>query len=223
MTSSLSLAEIFHSSQAMYRLYVPKHFVCFSPERFVKIHRGKIFSHPMKGTIRADLPNAQKRLLENRKEEAEHRTIVDLTCADLARVSRSVKVNRFRYFDKLKTTKGFILQTSSEVEGTLPANDTQAIGTLFSKLLPASSILGSPRDVALKVIQEAEGIPRGFYTGVVGYFDGQSLDSGVLIRFMEEDKGKTYFRSGGGITIDSQAKEEYQEAIQKIYLPLSDA
>ncbi len=217
--TSLSLREIFEYSQAKYRLYVPGKFVCFSPERFVKIRDGKIFSHPMKGTIDASLPNAVNRLLNDRKEAAEHEMITKLTRDDLRRVATAVKVNRFRYIDRLKTNNGTILQTSSEIEGTLPVDYLQNLGTLFFQLLPAGSIAGTPREATLRVIRACEQQPRGFYSGVVGYFDGENLDSGVLIRFIEEENGKMYFRSGGGITIDSQCESEYNEAIQKVYLP----
>ncbi len=217
--TSLSLREIFEYSKAKYRLYLPEKFVCFSPEQFVKIRDGKIFSHPMKGTIDASLPNAVARLLNDPKEAAEHETITKLTLDDLGRVATAVKVNRFRYIDRLKTSNGTILQTSSEVEGTLPADYLHSLGTLFFKLLPAGSIAGTPREATLRVIRACERQPRGFYSGVVGYFDGENLDSGVLIRFIEEENGKMYFRSGGGITIDSQCKSEYNEAIQKVYLP----
>lgn len=174
----------------------------------------------MKGTIDANLPNAEATLMNDPKELAEHKTMAELTMNDLARVADNVQVNRFRYIDKVKTNHGYILQSSSEIEGTLP--DTyleEGLGSLFSQLLPAGSILGQPRKESLEVVQKAEQQPRGFYSGVVGYFDGTTLDSGVLIRFMEQDGGQLFFRSGGGITIDSDCKREYQEAIQKVYLP----
>ncbi len=217
--TSLSLKEIFDYSSAMYRFYIPERFVCFSPERFVKLENGKIFSHPMKGTIDADLPNAAEVLLADYKETAEHNTIVDLIRNDLSRVANNVKVNRFRYIDKLKTSHGNILQASSEIEGTLPDNYLQHIGTLFFELLPAGSISGAPKDATIRIIREAEQEPRGFYTGVAGYFDGKNLDSGVLIRYIEQEDGELYFRSGGGITVNSVCENEYSEAVQKVYLP----
>lgn len=217
--TSLSLQEIFNYSSAKYRLYVPEKFVCFSPEQFVIIKYGKIFMHPMKGTIDATLPNAAERLLSDYKETAEHQTITELTLNDLKQVATSVKVTRSRYIDKLKTNNGYMLQTSSEIEGTLPTNYMQNLGILFFKLLPAGSILGTPRNATLRVIRNCENQNRGFYSGVAGYFDGENLDSGVLIRFIEKKNGKMYFRSGGGITVDSQCESEYNEAVQKVYLP----
>ena len=64
-------------------------------------------------------------------------------------------------------------------------------------------------------------MPRGFYTGVWGYFDGERLDTAVLIRYLEyeAETGRYYYRSGGGITINSQAEDEWRECLQKIYIP----
>ncbi len=71
----------------------------------------------------------------------------------------------------------------------------------------------------MNIINDIENYDRGFYTGVFGLFDGKDLRSGVMIRFIEEENGTLVYKSGGGITIDSDAKSEYEELIDKIYLP----
>ena len=218
LRSSLSLEEIFHFSKATYKLCLPGKWVCFSPECFVQIERGKIRTFPMKGTIDARLPHAHDIILNDRKETAEHNTIVDLLRNDLSRIATSVKVNRFRYIDELQTNRGPILQVSSEIEGTLPEGYLDNMGTLFFELLPAGSVSGAPKEATLRIIREAEGEPRGFYTGVAGYFDGEALESFVLIRFIEQYGTQLFFRSGGGITANSSCRKEYEEAIQKVYL-----
>ena len=52
-----------------------------------------------------------------------------------------------------------------------------------------------------------------------GYFDGFKLQSAVLIRYIENKNGRFFFRSGGGITINSRMQDEYNEVMKKIYLP----
>lgn len=217
--SSLPLRDIFTYSRAMYRLYLPGKFVCFSPERFVKISSGKISTYPMKGTISAGIENAAGIILNDKKETAEHATIVDLLRNDLSRVAANVNVNRFRYIDTLKTNNGEILQVSSEIEGTLAGNYLENLGSLIFDLLPAGSVSGAPKNATLRIIREAEREQRGFYTGIAGYFDGNSLNTCVLIRFIEQQGDKLFFRSGGGITANSICENEYREAVQKIYLP----
>lgn len=213
------LESIFNSARAKYRLLFDEHFVVFSPESFVQIKGERIATFPMKGTIDASLPNAAQLLLNNQKEQAEHATIVDLLRNDLSRIASQVKVERFRYIEAIFSTGKNLLQVSSEISGQLPPDFHQHLGTLLCDLLPAGSVSGAPKDMTLKIIREAEGSDRGFYTGIAGVFDGQTLDSCVLIRYIEKKNGALYYRSGGGITSQSIANDEFRELTDKIYVP----
>ena len=220
INTNLSLDEIYHFSEAKYKLKYKENFVCFSPERFVKIENHHIFSNPMKGTIDASIPNAKQIILDDEKEAAEHATIVDLIRNDLSLVADNVEVIKYRYIDELKTNDKTLLQVSSEIRGDLKVDFHQNIGTIFDKLLPAGSICGAPKKKTIDIILEAEDYDRKFYTGVFGVFDGENLDSAVMIRFIENDKNELFFKSGGGITAKSNAKAEYEELIQKVYVPI---
>ena len=89
VSCNLSLEEIFHRAKGKYKLLLRRKrtqaedkahlkeenieenltpFVCFSPETFVRIKGGRIYSYPMKGTLDASLPNAEKLLMEDRKD-----------------------------------------------------------------------------------------------------------------------------------------------------------
>jgi para-aminobenzoate synthetase component 1 len=216
---NIGLPEIFERSKARYRLLFGDKFVVFSPEIFVRISKGKIRSFPMKGTIDASLPNAEELILSNTKETAEHNTIVDLIRNDLSMVASGVKIDRFRYIEKIVTHEKSLLQVSSEISGDLPPNYASNLGNIFKKLLPAGSISGAPKKKTIEIIHEAETHDRGFYTGVFGYFDGSKLDSGVMIRFIKNENGKLSFCSGGGITAKSILLDEYNELIDKVYVP----
>ena len=216
---NLSLQDIYHQSTAKYKLCYKDEFVVFSPEIFVKINDYVISSFPMKGTIDASLPDAEKAILNDKKETAEHYTIVDLIRNDLSMVSKNVKVERFRYIDHLYTNNKHLLQVSSQINGDLPHDFHLHLGDIIFKLLPAGSISGAPKKKTIEIIKEAEIYERGYYTGVFGYFDGNNLDSGVMIRFIENDNQTMLYKSGGGITVNSIAENEYQELIDKVYLP----
>ena len=241
VSCNLSLEDIFHRAKGKYKLLLRRKrnlnpFVCFSPETFVRIKGGRIYSYPMKGTLDASLPDAEKQLMEDRKEAAEHATIVDLIRNDLSRVAENVRVDKYRYIDVLHTNKGDILQTSSEISGRLPEDYPHHLGEILDVQLPAGSITGAPKDKTMQIIQEAEGYDRGFYTGIMGIYDQGELNSAVMIRFVEEEaspskteKGKNsevsrelYFKAGGGITSKSDCRKEYEEVIQKIYLPIQE-
>lgn len=218
--TNLTLKEIFTYAKAKFKLYYKDEFICFSPERFVEMQDDSIATYPMKGTIDANLPNAKERILADEKEMAEHVMIVDLMRNDLGIIGSDVKVEKFRYVEKIKAGKKELLQVSSKINAKLPNKWENNIGTLLSQLLPAGSITGTPKKSTVQIINNVEDFDRGFYTGVFGIFDGTSLRSGVMIRFIEKEKdGKLFYKSGGGITIDSDAKSEYEELIDKIYLP----
>jgi len=218
--TNLTLAEIHHSSRAKYRLLVPDQFVVFSPETFVRIKGDKIYSYPMKGTIDASIENAENTLLGDPKEIAEHVTIVDLIRNDLSQVANEVTVTKFRFIDEIKTNQKHLLQVSSEICGSLPPDWHRQLGDILAPLLPAGSISGAPKPETVRIIKQIEDYERGFYTGICGRYDGVSLDTGVMIRFIKKVKDQLYFCSGGGITSFSETEKEYHEMVDKVYLPL---
>ena len=219
VTTPLSLSEIFAVTNAHYKLYYRDTFVCFSPEKFIQIGGNTIHTFPMKGTIDASQESAEVKILANEKEMAEHIMIVDLLRNDLSIVSKNVKVEKFRYITELDAGKKKLLQVSSHISGELASNWHENIGSILQELLPAGSISGAPKKSTVKIIEDVEGYERDYFSGVFGYYDGETLDSGVMIRFIEKTKNGLIYKSGGGITLDSDALLEYNELQDKIYLP----
>ncbi|MGK9370117.1 aminodeoxychorismate synthase component I [Melioribacter sp. Ez-97] len=219
--TDLSLEQIYERSRAKYKILLKDRFVCFSPEIFVKIFDGKIYSYPMKGTIDASVPNAEELILSDEKETAEHNTIVDLIRNDLSIAAKNVRVEKFRYIDRIETHDKTLLQVSSEIAGELPRDYKLRLGDIIFSLLPAGSVTGAPKKRTVEIIKRAENYRRGFYTGIFGIFDGESLDSCVLIRFIESIDGNLFYKSGGGITHLSNAESEYEELLNKIYVPIN--
>ena len=217
--SKHSLLDIYEHSSAKYKLFYKNKFVSFSPETFIQIKNNTIYTYPMKGTINANIPNAKERILADEKEKAEHTMIVDLLRNDLNIVSTNVQVNRFRFIEQIQAGTNDLLQVSSEISGQLDSNWHSQIGDILTNLLPAGSISGTPKKKTLEIIQNIEKYKRGFFSGIWGIFDGENLDSAVLIRFIEQKGGNLIYKSGGGITIDSKCIDEYNEMIEKVYIP----
>lgn len=146
VTLNASPEEIAIHSKAPYKLWIRDKIAVFSPESFVKISDGKISSFPMKGTIDATIPDAEMLLLRNEKELAEHYTIVDLIRNDLSIVAHDVRVEKFRYVEKLRTHKGELLQTSSKISGKLPEGFRMKLGHLWQNYcLPVPSAVRQRR------------------------------------------------------------------------------
>ena len=207
----------FDHARSKYVVWLKNEFIAFSPETFIQIESGMISTFPMKGTIDASLPNAKELLLNDSKELAEHATIVDLLRNDLSRVASKVRVTNFRYYEEIPTQNGMIGQVSSAIQGELPPDYASRIGSILFDLLPAGSVSGAPKKKTAQLIASIEGTDRGYYTGIAGYFDGVNLDSCVLIRYLAANN---VYHSGGGITFQSDMASEYQEMINKVYVPV---
>jgi len=217
--TTLSLKEIYDCANANYKLKYKDEFVCFSPERFIKIKDNKIHTYPMKGTIDSAIIDAKDKILKNKKEMAEHVMVVDLLRNDLSIKAKNVKVEEFRYITEIDAGDKKLLQVSSHISGELNESWHDEIGDILESLLPAGSISGTPKKSTLEIIDSIESYDRGYFSGVFGLYDGESFDSGVMIRFIEKTDDGYIYKSGGGITLDSKAKDEYNEMIDKVYLP----
>jgi len=214
-----TLHEMFHLANAAYKLRFKDRFLCFSPEQFVQIKENRIHTFPMKGTINADIKNAREKILANEKELAEHIMVVDLLRNDLSIVAKDVTVEQFRYISEIEAGDKKLLQVSSHISGNIGKDWHESIGTILQNLLPAGSISGAPKRSTLQIIDDVEEYERGFFTGVFGVYDGEEFNSGVMIRYIEKTADGFVYKSGGGITLESDAQAEYQELLDKIYLP----
>lgn len=220
--TTLSLDEIYENTKSRFKLRFKNQkddFVCFSPERFVKIEDNKIFTYPMKGTIDAKFPNAKEKILTNQKEMAEHTMVVDLLRNDLGIIGSNVRVEDFRYIETINAGDKELLQVSSKISANLENNWFEKIGDILTSILPAGSITGTPKKKTVEILKNIEDYDRDFYTGIFGVYDGKNLDSSVMIRFIEEINSERFYKSGGGITCDSDVFLEYEELLDKVYLP----
>ncbi len=212
------LKEIYKYAEAKYKIRFKDEFLSYSPETFVKISQNRITAFPMKGTLDGSVPNGDEVLLSNQKELAEHVMIVDLLRNDLNMVATKIRVEEFRTISKIRSGEKELFQMSSKIVGDLENDWQSQIGTILEKILPAGSITGTPKKRTVELISEIEEYHRGFFSGVFGIFDGENFDSGVMIRFLEKRGEKLFYKSGGGITLDSRVELEYREMIDKVYL-----
>ena len=218
--SNLDINKLYDIANAPYKVLIKDRFLCFSPESFIEIKDNKISTYPMKGTIDANIPNAKEIILNDKKEMAEHIMVVDLLRNDLNIVAKNTRVEEFRFISKIKSTNKELLQVSSKISAILPNNWNKNLDEILDKLTPAGSITGTPKKKTIEIIDSVELNKRGFYTGIFGIYKQKSLQSAVAIRVITKEDKELFYYSGGGITIDSVAQKEYQEMIDKIYIPI---
>lgn len=188
-----------------------------SPERFLKIRNGVVETRPIKGTRprgknkEEDIKN-MKELLNSEKDKSELLMIVDLERNDLSKVCKpnSVKVTELFKLEKYSTVHHLVSTVVGELKDEVTSIDC------IKKCFPGGSITGAPKIRSMEIIDELEKVRRNIYTGSIGYigFDG-NVDLNIVIRTILLKDSKAYIGVGGGITWESDSKDEYYETLDK--------
>lgn len=189
-----------------------------SPEQFMSIDQRHVITRPIKGSsARRDDPvedaaQAQA-LLRSVKDRAENIMIVDLMRNDLTRICEAGSV-RASSICALESFAG-IHHLVSTVEGTLERGLSELHALLAC--FPAGSITGAPKLRAIEAIARLEHSSRGAYTGSAFYVSSHGrMDSNVLIRSAQVERGRLRYGAGGAVVYDSDPAAEYQEALLKL-------
>lgn len=192
--------------------------VSFSPERFLLSDNGRLLVSPIKGSAprstHAETDNAYKQaLLSSAKNRAENTMIVDLLRNDLGKIAKPGSINvsqlcELQSFDQIHHLVSDIIAESND--HLLPL---EALNACF----PGGSITGAPKLEAMRIINEHEQYARGVYCGNIGYFSTHGrFDTNIAIRTILANNNKMLLHAGGGIVVDSNCDEEYQECYTKI-------
>lgn len=227
LASDQSLFELFVLSRSRhpsdFGAYLPwgAHTVLSaSPERFLRYHAGsrRLLTMPIKGTRpRMDHPSdddlAQRELLSDPKEQAEHLMIVDLERNDLGRIAETgtVRVERFAQLQSFTTLHHLVSSVSATV-----TREKASLGEILRATFPGGSITGAPKVRAMEIIEALEPVSRGLYTGSIGYVDWDgSFDLNIAIRTAIGYRDRLFLHVGGGIVADSHPDREYEETLVK--------
>ncbi len=207
-------------SQNKYAAFIhsEKHVICSaSPELFFRLDGDRIYSRPMKGTVKRGRTTQEDKaqmewLHRSIKNRAENVMIVDMVRNDLGRIAEigSVQVPELFIVEKYPT----LFQMTSTVQAKTKASVTE----IFSALFPCASITGAPKVSTMRIISELETTPRKVYTGGIGYISpNRKAQFNVAIRtaLIDKTKQQAEYGVGGGIVWDSTSADEYSEALLK--------
>ncbi len=188
-----------------------------SPESLVQTQGDEIITNPIAGTrvrgktAQEDLA-LMKELLEDEKEIAEHKMLVDLSRNDLGRVCETgtISIPTYMTIEKYQ----HVMHIVSEVKGKLKANYS-SIDALIS-CLPAGTVSGAPKIRAMQIINELEEKKRGAYAGGIGFINfNHDINIALAIRSLIVKDNKAYLQAGAGIVFDSNPETEYEETLNK--------
>nr|MBF0221208.1 aminodeoxychorismate synthase component I [Desulfobulbaceae bacterium] len=188
----------------------------FSPELFFTKTADTCLVRPMKGTIARGLTWAEDQknihtLQNDIKNRSENIMIVDLLRNDLGRLSEKGSVSMSSMFDV--ETYATLHQMTSTVTGRLKPeiNLTQ----IFKAFFPCGSVTGAPKIRTMEIIHELEKLPRGIYTGGIGFIGPESVTFNVPIRTLVLNQGQSEMGIGSGIVHDSNNEDEWRECLLK--------
>jgi para-aminobenzoate synthetase component 1 len=190
-----------------------------SPELFFDVDAdGWIETHPMKGTApRGKTPEedeALKRfLLNDPKNQAENRMIVDLLRNDISLISEvgTLDVPELFRIESYATVHQMVSRVRAKLKPRL------TIAEIMAALFPCGSITGAPKIRAMEILRELETAPRNAYCGAIGWIEpGGRMRFNVAIRTITLfSSGEAVYNVGGGVVFDSTAQEEYAECLLK--------
>ncbi|MBU1053503.1 MAG: aminodeoxychorismate synthase component I [Proteobacteria bacterium] len=188
-----------------------------SPERFILQQETQVETRPIKGTRPRGITIAEdeklkSELLKSSKDDAELSMIVDLLRNDLGKVCRagSVEVSEHKRIEAYQNVYHLV----SVVEGILKDDKDQV--DLIKAVFPGGSITGCPKIRAMEIIDELEPCRRHIYTGAIGYISfHDTMDLSIAIRTISILSGKIVYSVGGGIVLDSNPQDEFDETLHK--------
>ncbi|MED1204992.1 anthranilate synthase component I [Heyndrickxia acidicola] len=188
-----------------------------SPESLIKTKGRTVITNPIAGTRARGVTMEEdqklaKELLEDEKELAEHKMLVDLSRNDLGRVCEpgSIEVSKYMEIERYQ----HVMHIVSEVQGTLHEEYT-GLNALIS-CLPAGTVSGAPKIRAMQIINDLETVKRNAYAGAIGYINvNGDVDFALAIRSLVVKDGYAYVQAGAGIVYDSVPELEYAETLNK--------
>nr|MBC8517853.1 chorismate-binding protein [Euryarchaeota archaeon] len=226
-----TMLRLAHDSPAPYSswLYCPDQKIALcssSPELLLASDGGIISTRPIKGTRpRGRDPQEEfslrSELLKCKKENAEHRMLVDLERNELGVVCRPASIEHTLFQVESYPQVQHLV---SEVKGELKSECD--LWDALQATFPGGSITGCPKTVTCSAIDLLEKHPRSFWTGSIGYIDPRTSKSAwnILIRTLEAhqdngdngvgsgEKWQAIIQAGGGLVIGSNPEAEVDEA-----------
>ena len=186
-----------------------------SPECLFQYHLNKIFTMPIKGTVKIgkEWKTEWKKMLSDTKEEGELNMITDLLRNDLNRLeSPRAQVVKQRV---PLLVPGLLHQCSLlSVELSRPLSLYKTLECLF----PGGSVTGAPKKRVMQIIQNVERYTRGIYCGSTLLCLEDRKMASINIRTASLSIGDRLWRygAGGGITLLSRPASEFNEMEAKV-------
>jgi len=186
-----------------------------SPECLVQKEKKYLACYPIKGTMKFNSENQVEvwsRLRQSKKQRAELIMIADLIRNDLSKIGEPI-ANLVLPFPRQLIVPGLMHQFA-KIQTDLPKDLKE--GELIRAIFPGGSITGAPKLSVMKIIKEIENEERRFYCGSTILKINSDWKSSINIRTAEFKNNSLLVGAGGGITLKSTVKNEWNEMENKL-------
>ncbi|MDA8660002.1 anthranilate synthase component I [Luminiphilus sp.] len=188
-----------------------------SPEILVRAEQGEVTVRPIAGTRKRGFNEQEdealaKELLADPKEMAEHLMLIDLGRNDLGRIAQpgSVEVTESMLIERYSHVMHIVSNVKGQAQPDLTAMDA------LRATLPAGTLSGAPKVMAMQIIDRLESVKRGVYGGAVGYISwAGDMDTAIAIRTAVIKDQEAHVQAGAGIVADSVPADEWEETMNK--------
>ena len=192
-----------------------------TPELLLRRTGHSVSARVLAGTVwphdGVDIDTLAAGLLESAKNQVEHRYAVESLAGSISPFCRELTVPAEASVLRLRN----VLHLATDVHGEL--KDDISLLTLAEAVHPTAAVGGTPREAAVRLITELEGMDRGRYAGPVGWIDGSGDgEFGIALRCAQVSGNTVRMFAGCGIVADSDPDSEVVEANAKL-VPMRDA
>ncbi|MBA4251567.1 MAG: hypothetical protein C0425_06710 [Chlorobiaceae bacterium] len=181
-----------------------------SPERLFTIHKGKLTTDALAGSIKKD-DDTPEELLFSEKNRLEHKFVVDFLVKAFCEFSEEIKYEIEPEVKNLNNIKHLWTKIVVELKADV------SIFNMMEKVFPSPAICGFPKAESFRLIKKIEENNRGLYSGVIGWFNlNWTCEFAVAIRSALLNEKKLFVYAGAGIVADSDPEEEFFETELKM-------
>ena len=177
-----------------------------SPERLINLKQTKFKTMALAGT---QLYKNSLNVVWEEKEQQEQQFVTDYILNTIEDSIDTIQIT------KPYTVKaGNLLHIRTDISGELKS--ANLLESLVDSLHPTPAVCGLPKNKAIEFILANEDYNRTYYSGYLGELNiDNSTNLFVNLRCMQLNKNTASIYIGGGITVDSDPKKEWEETVSK--------
>lgn len=180
-----------------------------TPEVLIETKGANFSTMALAGTQKL---NGKPIIFWEEKEKVEQQWVVDAIVDNLLDKTTALTVSKTQTH-----IAGNLAHLRTDIKGVLRTSKN-ALKNVIDALHPTPAVCGTPKKRAQAFILENEAYDREFYSGFLGVSNAMEDETNLFVnlRCVKIEASKATLYAGGGITIDSNPEDEWEETHNKL-------